>query len=54
MRLAPPKKELAARLGTVRDMVSRSLCSLQNEELIRVQGRQVAITDRAAVEREAG
>lgn len=38
--------ELAARLGSVRDVISRTLSNLQNDNLISVQGRQVTIQDK--------
>jgi len=46
-------QELASRLGTVREVVSRNLTRFRAEGLIRIEGRQVAILDRAGLEREA-
>ena len=46
-------QELASRLGTVREVVSRNLARFRAEGLIRIQGHQVEIVDRAALEREA-
>jgi CRP/FNR family transcriptional regulator len=45
-RLAATNEELAARLGSVRDVISRTLSGLQNDDLIRLTGRQVVIADR--------
>jgi CRP/FNR family transcriptional regulator, cyclic AMP receptor protein len=44
-------QQMAARLGTVREMVSRALRELEAEGLLRREGRQIVITDRAALER---
>jgi CRP/FNR family transcriptional regulator len=41
--------ELAARLGSVRDVVSRSLSALQNDGFIKLNGRQVTILDSVAL-----
>jgi len=46
-------QELASRLGTVREVVSRNLARFRAEGLIRIQGRQLTILDRAGLEREA-
>jgi CRP-like cAMP-binding protein len=46
-------QEMASRLGTVREVVSRNLARFRAEGLIRMQERQVAILDRAGLEREA-
>ena len=43
--LGATRDELAARLGTVRELVSRSLARLQKTGLIRVAGRRVTILD---------
>jgi CRP/FNR family transcriptional regulator len=45
--------ELAARLGSVRDVISRTLSALQADALIRLHGRHVAILDRPGLS-EAG
>jgi len=50
----PTHQELASRLGTVREVVSRNLARFRAEGLIRVQGRQLAILDRDGLEREVG
>ena len=47
-------QQMAARLGTVREMVSRALRELESEGLVRRQGRQIVIVDRAALERRSG
>jgi len=44
-RLAYTNEELAARLGSVRDVISRTLSALQSEGYIRLEGRLVEILD---------
>jgi CRP-like cAMP-binding protein len=46
-------QELASRLGTVREVVSRNLARFRAEGLIRVEGGELHILDRAGLEREA-
>jgi len=46
-------QELASRLGTVREVVSRNLARFRAEGLIRVLGHQLRIQDRAGLERES-
>ena len=46
-------QELASRLGTVREVVSRNLARFRADGLIQLQGRQLRIQDRAGLEREA-
>ena len=46
-------QELASRLGTVREVVSRNLARFRAEGLVRIQGRQVEIVSRAGLEQEA-
>jgi CRP/FNR family transcriptional regulator len=46
-------QELASRLGTVREVVSRNLARFRGDGLVRIQGRRVTIVDRAGLEREA-
>jgi len=46
-------QELASRLGTVREVVSRHLARFRAEGLIHIQGHQIRIQDRAGLEREA-
>ncbi|HWB82842.1 MAG TPA: Crp/Fnr family transcriptional regulator [Bryobacteraceae bacterium] len=46
-------QELASRLGTVREVVSRNLARFRAENLIRIQGHQLSIVDREGLEREA-
>ena len=48
------QQQMAARLGTVREMISRALRQLEAEGLVRREGRQIVVTDRAALERRAG
>ena len=46
-------QELASRLGTVREVISRNLSRFQAEGLIRIDKRQVRILDPGGLEREA-
>ena len=46
-------QEIASRLGTVREVVSRNLARFRGEGLIQVEGRKVVIADRAGLEHEA-
>jgi CRP/FNR family transcriptional regulator len=46
-------QELASRLGTVREVVSRNLARFRAEGLLKMHGHQVAILDLAGLEREA-
>lgn len=46
-------QELASRLGTVREVVSRNLSRFQFEGLIRLSGRRVELVDRQGLRREA-
>jgi CRP/FNR family transcriptional regulator len=46
-------QELASRLGTVREVVSRNLSRFQSEGLIRMEKRQVKLIDPDGLEREA-
>ena len=46
-------QELASRLGTVREVVSRNLARFSAEGLIRIQGRHLDILDKAGLAREA-
>jgi len=45
--------EMAAHLGTVRDMIGRSLRALSDENLIRLDRGRIILLDRAALEAEA-
>lgn len=54
IELLENNEELAARLGTVRELVSRNLGRLHNEGLIEVRRRRIIIPDLAALKREAG
>lgn len=51
--LGATHQELAARLGTVREVISRNLMRFRAEGLVRIDGHQLAILDRAGLEREA-
>jgi CRP-like cAMP-binding protein len=46
--------QLAARIGTVREVVSRVMFRLQQQGLLNVKGRHITIPDRSALERYAG
>jgi CRP-like cAMP-binding protein len=46
-------EELAFRLGTVREVVSRNLSRFQAEGLLRIQKREVTLLDREGLAREA-
>jgi CRP/FNR family cyclic AMP-dependent transcriptional regulator len=46
-------QELASRLGTVREVVSRNLARFRAEGLVRIDGRRLIIEDRAGLERES-
>jgi CRP-like cAMP-binding protein len=46
-------QEIAARIGTVRELVSRNLGRLEDEGIIRVDGRAFVIQDWARLEQEA-
>jgi CRP/FNR family transcriptional regulator len=46
-------QELASRLGTVREVVSRNLARFRGDGLIRIHGHRITIVDRLALESEA-
>jgi CRP-like cAMP-binding protein len=52
--LALTNQQIAARIGTVREVVSRALSRLQQNELIRVSGRVVTILDEETLRAFAG
>jgi CRP-like cAMP-binding protein len=52
--LAMTNQQIAARIGTVREVVSRALGRLQVNQLIVLDGRKVSIADEAALEVYAG
>lgn len=52
MELATGHQELAAELGTVREIVSRNLSRLQAEGYIEVEGRRIVVKDAAGLKRE--
>ena len=43
-------QEIAAHIGTVRELVSRNMARLQAQGMIRVQGREITILDREGLE----
>jgi CRP/FNR family transcriptional regulator len=45
-------QELAAQIGTVRELVSRNLARLQAQGFIAIQGRELSVTDVAGLEAE--
>jgi CRP/FNR family transcriptional regulator len=45
-------QEIAAHIGTVRELVSRNLARLQAQGLIQIQGREITILDREGMESE--
>ena len=48
--LAASHQELAAQIGTVRELVSRNLARLQAQSLIELKGRQITILDQGGLE----
>jgi CRP/FNR family transcriptional regulator len=46
-------QEIASRLGTVREVVSRNLGRFRAQGLIKIQDRQVEIVNRAGLQQEA-
>jgi CRP/FNR family transcriptional regulator len=50
--LPASNQELAAQIGTVRELVSRNLSRFQSEKLIQMDGRRVVIADVKALEAE--
>jgi CRP/FNR family transcriptional regulator, cyclic AMP receptor protein len=45
-------QELASQIGTVRELISRNLSRFQSEGMIKIEGRNVLITDLKALEAE--
>ena len=52
VELTNTHQDLAAELGTVRELVSRNLSRLQAEGLLDVDGRKIIVKDLAALRRE--
>jgi len=50
--LGANQQELAAEIGTVRELVSRNLARLQAQGFIRISGRELTIVDKAGLENE--
>ena len=50
LTLTQTNQQIAARIGSVREVISRAFTRLQHEGLIHVKGRQVVIPDEAALE----
>ncbi len=51
--LSVTHQELASRLGTVREVVSRNLSRFQAEGLLRIEAREIRLLNREGLEREA-
>jgi len=54
INLIQTNQQIAARIGSVREVVSRAFTRLQHEKLIVVEGRRLIIPDEAALESFAG
>jgi CRP/FNR family transcriptional regulator, cyclic AMP receptor protein len=52
VELTKSHQDLAAELGTVRELVSRNLSRLQAEGFLEVDGRKITVKDLARLERE--
>lgn len=52
IRLPANNQELASQIGTVRELISRNLSRFQAEGIIKVDGRNVLVTDLTALEGE--
>jgi CRP/FNR family transcriptional regulator len=50
----PTRNELAAMVGTVREVATRTLRQLEVGGVLRLEGRSVSILDRGALERLSG
>jgi len=50
--LPASNQELAAQIGTVRELVSRNLSRLQSEGVLKIDGRSVIVVDLKALEAE--
>jgi CRP/FNR family transcriptional regulator, cyclic AMP receptor protein len=46
-------QELAAQIGTVRELVSRNLSRLQAEGMLKIEGRDILVTDHQSLEAES-
>ncbi len=53
MTLDTTKRALAARLGTVSEVLSRTFRRLQDQGMIAVEGPEIRVLDHAALERAA-
>jgi CRP/FNR family transcriptional regulator len=54
VELVMTNQQIAARIGTVREVVSRALSRLQQNELVAINGRLVTIVDEKALRAFAG
>ena len=52
INLPGSNQELAAQIGTVRELVSRNLSRLQSEGVLKIDGRSVIVVDLKALEAE--
>lgn len=50
--LPATNQDIAAQIGTVRELVSRNMSRFQSEGFLRIEGRNVVITNLAGLERE--
>lgn len=50
LNLTQTNQQIAARVGSVREVISRAFTRLQHEGLIEIEGRRVVIVDEAALE----
>ena len=54
VELAHTNQQIAARVGSVREVVSRALTRLQHDGLVRLEGRRLTIPDEKALAAFAG
>lgn len=54
LTLALTNQQIAARVGSVREVVSRALARLQQDGLVKLEGRRLSIPDEAALASYAG
>ena len=52
LELTKSHQDLAADLGTVRELVSRNLSRLQAEDFLEVEGRSIVVKDLEGLKRE--
>lgn len=54
LTLNQTNQQIAARIGSVREVVSRAFTRLQNDGLVTVEGRRLLVPDKSALEEFAG